>query len=395
MIATDICEKEYCAGCAACAAVCSKRAITMVADSEGFQYPEINDGLCVSCGRCKKICPVRNYKADDNKPIKVYAGINKDRKLLKDSSSGGAFPAFAKYIYQSGGGIAAAAFDERLKLKHIVSFDEIDLPGFQGSKYVQSCMMSLYDDVEAAIKHGKTILFVGTPCQVAGIKAVLGNNDKLYTIDLVCHGVPSPMLFQQYLQQIGCNGNDRYVDFWFRSKANSAFFLHSFRKKNGIKKEIPLSRHSYICAYLKGWLHRESCYRCPYASIPRQGDCTISDFWGIIGRKVSFGRAFNNGISMIMVNTLKGLTLFEQVKDQFYYEEKTIEEAKIDNHNLYSHDIRPEIRNNIYDEILELSPEEFMKKYSLRLPRPQNIVERIICKIVRAFPSRNKTKHKT
>ena len=390
MIATEICEKAYCAGCAACFAVCAKRAITMVADSDGFLYPRINDPLCVNCGRCKKTCPINNHAVKDNIPIKVYAGFNVDKKILKDSSSGGAFPAFANYIYRSGGGIAAAAFDERLELKHIVSFDKRDLPKFQGSKYVQSSMLSVYDDIAAAIQQRKTILFVGTPCQVAGVKAVMGNTDNLYTIDLVCHGVPSPMIFQHYLRQIGCSDNDRYVDFWFRSKANSAFFLHSFRKKKGVKKIIPLNKHSFICAYLKGWLHRESCYHCPFAALPRQGDCTISDFWGIIGQKVPFGRHFENGISMIMVNTSKGQTLFEHIKNQLYYEEKTLDDAKIDNHNLYSHDIRPEIRSGIYDELMTLAPEVFMNKHGLRLPHPRTLKERVVSKVWRWLPIKNK-----
>lgn len=381
MIATEICEKDYCTGCTACAAACSKGAISIVSDSEGFLYPEVDETLCINCGLCKKTCPVSNYTIEDNTPIKVYAAINKDERILNDSSSGGAFPACANYFYQNGGGVVAAAFDERLQLKHIVSFDKRHLSRFQGSKYVQSSIQNVYNDVMVAIKQKKPILFVGTPCQVAGINAVIGNNEYLYTIDLVCHGVPSPLLFNKYLQQIRCDDKNQYVDFWFRSKINSAYFQHSYKRINKRIQKIPFKKHSFICAYLKGWLHRESCYRCPFASIPRQGDCTISDFWGIIGRKVSFDRTFDNGISMIMVNTLKGQSLFEQIKDQFYYEEKTLDEAKIDNHNLYSHDARPEIRDRVYDEIMTMQPEKFMRKYGLRLPHPQTMLERVYYKI--------------
>lgn len=378
----ELCDINHCTGCGACSFVCCRAAIKMIPNSEGFLTPVIDEGKCIGCTSCQKVCPVLNPNQNEDSPRNVYAAFNLDEKQLKNSASGGAFPAFANYFYDCGGVVVSAAFDSELNLKHVLSFSREELHRFQGSKYVQSDVSETYPDIVKQLELGKEVLFVGTPCQVAGVKSVVKkHSERLFTIDLVCHGVPSPSLFKSYLSQLGEKLTTRYDDFWFRSKKNSFYFIHSFKTVEGRLRRIKLNEHSYICAYLKGWIHRESCYRCPFAKIPRQGDCTISDFWGIIAHKVPFTRDHSNGISMILLNTSKGQDLFEKVKHQLYYEEKSLDEAKVDNHNLYIHDKRPAIRDIIYSEICTLPPSKFMKKYNLELPHPPTIFERISSRI--------------
>lgn len=383
MSVIQLCDRKTCTGCSACYSICPKKAITMIADAEGFLVPQINEALCIECGLCQKCCPVLNFSVKESFPLAIYAGYINNQKIRRHSSSGGAFPAFAEYFYsQENGLVVAAAFDEHLNLKHIVSSGHDELHKFQGSKYVQSSIGGIFIEIAKLLKEGKSVLFVGTPCQVAGLKAYLRKDyHNLLTIDLVCHGVPSPKLFKHYLKQIGLSDNVEYKDFYFRNQKQSSFFSHTAIKQSGFSKHISPSQHSYICAYLKGWLHRESCYSCPFSQIPRQGDCTIADFWGILANKVPFGGDSTNGVSLIIINSNKGEAVFNQIKSSFYLEEKTLEEAKIDNHNLYTHDDRPEIRDIVYNELFNSSPESFMLKYNLKLPLPPTTYKRIISRL--------------
>lgn len=387
----ELCDRMHCTGCAACSSICPKKAITMQVDEEGFLMPHINRDLCVECGLCQKTCPVLSYK-DDKKayPLTIYAGYINKMKSRRHSSSGGAFVAFAEHYYSLGNGVVvAAAFDEHLSLKHIVSTNHKDLHKFQGSKYLQSNTCDIYPEVLNNLLNGKEVLFIGTPCQVAGLKSFLREDyANLLTVDLVCHGVPSPQLFKFYLKQVGINFEREFEDFYFRNQKLSVYFQHSVVTKSGSEIHISPSKHSYICAYLKGWLHRESCYNCPFASIPRQADCSIADFWGVLSHKVPFAGDASNGVSMIMINTEKGEKIFNEIKKSFYVENKTLDDAKIDNHNLYTHDIRPEIRDVIYSEFQTLTPEEFMMKYNLALPLPRSIWERIKGRIKRTFTNK-------
>ena len=385
----ELCDKRLCTGCGACDNICPKNAISMEFDEEGFLFPIINQDICVKCGLCTKTCPIiaRPNREVYKPPIAIYAGYIKDRITLKKSASGGAFPAFANYFYGlENGMVAAAAFDEHLNLRHLLSSTKSDLPRFQGSKYLQSEIGHIYVSIRTELANSKTVLFVGTPCQVAGLKSYLGKDyENLFTIDLVCHGVPSPVLFHSYLNQIGISTRKEYRNFYFRNRRNSAYFQHSIQNKLGLFKKISPADHSFICAYLKGWLHRESCYHCPFSAIPRQGDCTIADFWGILLGKVHFNGNPQNGVSMIMINNPKGQSVFQQVNHSFFFEEKTLDEAMIDNHNLFSHDLRPDIRDIVYSELLKQSPAEFMVKFDLKLPLQVSIWKKIKSRIIRLF----------
>jgi F420H2 dehydrogenase subunit F len=342
----------------------------MVPDAEGFFVPHVLTEKCVDCGLCSKVCPVMTDVVNDRltEPL-VYACYNEDEKIRRLSSSGGLFSAIASLFNDEKSCVVAAALDKHLELRHCVAKSEKDIAKMRGSKYVQSNVGDIYIQVKEKLKEGKRVLFVGTPCQIAGLYGYLRNPyENLYTVDLICHGVPSPMLFREYLHKIGIDTRKKYRDYYFRDYQSSGCFVSSVVYKWGWKKKIPVDNHSYITAYLKGWLHRKSCYYCKFATIPRQGDCTIGDFWGIISSKVSFSSKNEDGVSVFLANSDKGKALINLIKDSLYYEVKSLDEAIIDNHNLILPDKMPKEREYIYSDLLNMQPKDFMAKYNLFLP---------------------------
>lgn len=374
-------NREQCTGCSACFNSCTHDALVMKQDKEGFLVPFINKEKCVDCGLCTKKCPVIHVPSILEQNVKkVYAAYNLNKEQHLKSSSGGIFSAFANYFYQLNCGVVcASAFDLSLNLKFNISRDKENLKKLRGSKYVQSEVGLVFREIRKLLNVRKKVLFIGTPCQVAGLRSFLGKEyENLFTIDLICHGVPSSSLFKSYLASLGISTAQKYDDYYFRNQKLSTYFLNSIKPVGSNNINIPYNQHSYICAYLKGWIHRESCYNCHFTGEYRQGDCTIGDFWGILAGKVRFDGNKAMGVSMIMINTLKGKRIFDQIKDQLYLEEKTYEDALIDNHNLVRPDTRPMERDFIYDELMSLTPSEFMIKYNLQLYVPDSLVKRLI-----------------
>lgn len=377
-------NREDCTGCAACYNSCTHGAITMQENIEGFLLPQIDENKCVNCGLCVKRCPVLHVPKFEESPKKIYAAYNLNKEQHQKSASGGMFSAFANYFYQlENGVVCASSFDKSLNLKFRLSTDKNELKKLRGSKYVQSEPGLIYKEIRKLLIDGKDVFFLGTPCQVAGLRSFLGKeHPNLFTIDLVCHGVPSPKLFASYLESVGITTKQEYDNYYFRNQNNSVYFTNTVRTIDNKVQKIPYNQHSYICAYLKGWIHRECCYNCHFtgAGEHRQGDCTICDFWGILSGKKPFGGDVSMGVSMVMTNTEKGKAMFDRIKNQLYFEEKTFEDAVIDNHNLIRPDVRPKERDFMYNELLTLSPMEFMKKYDCRLYAPVPNWRRIINK---------------
>ena len=378
-------DREHSTGCEACVNACGHGAITMQPDKEGFILPVIDESKCVDCGLCEKKCPVLQIPQFEEIPHKVYAAYNLNKEQHQKSASGGIFSAFANYFYQLDNGVVcASAFDETMTLRFATSTNKEDLLKFRGSKYVQSKPGLIYKEIRKLLIANNEVFFIGTPCQVAGLRSFLGKDyANLFTVDLVCHGVPSPKLFAHYIKALGITDKQNFEDFYFRSQHDSAYYCHSAKFTGSRVYKVPYTQHSYISAYLKGWIHRESCYRCPFTGNHRQGDCTICDFWSILSGKKPFGRKTSMGVSMIMTNTVKGEKMFNQIKSQLYFEEKTFEDAIIDNHNLVRPDVRPQERDCMYNELTELSPEAFMQKYNCRLNVPTPLWKRAIRNLYR------------
>lgn len=326
-------DKEKCTGCSSCAQTCPHGAISMLADVEGFLMPSIDSTKCVECHLCEKSCPVLNYKPEGNEvsPDAYAAWSLEDRTR---SSSGGIFSAFARFVLAKGGVVFGAAFDERMHCRHIFVEDIDGLEPLRGSKYVQSDVADTFRQAKAFLKDGRMVLYCGTPCQIAGLKAYLKRGyENLLMLDLACHGVPSDAVFQAYIAKISTRfaGMTAVAGFEFRrrdrwGKAPSVSLGGKLTSLYG-------SDNLYMAAFDKGAMFRKSCYTCPYARLPRVGDCTIADFWGIGRHGVPFRQDTLKGVSLVLVNNAKGADCFGRLANVFV-EKRTLREALVENHNL-------------------------------------------------------------
>lgn len=198
----EICNKKDCTGCLACVSICKKGAIRYIYNEQGFRYPVVDGNLCVGCNQCKKVCPANN-QVKNSKTDSVYAAWNKDNIARLEATSGGVFLLLARQIIVQGGTVYGAAFDERFSVKHQRVDNVEDLKKLRGSKYVQSDTLGIFEKVKDDLVSGRTVLFSGTPCQVSALKGYLGKEyTNLVCIDLVCHGVPSPLVFRDYLNEL-------------------------------------------------------------------------------------------------------------------------------------------------------------------------------------------------
>ena len=318
-----ITQKQDCCGCNACVQVCPKQCISMKEDREGFLYPEVNKDICVDCHLCEKICPILN-QGMKREPLKVYAAINKDEKVRMQSSSGGIFTALAEHVIKLGGVVFGARFDEQWQVKHDYTETMEGLATFRGSKYVQSQIGNTFQEAEQFLKAGRKVLFSGTPCQIAGLLNFLRKEyDNLLTVDFICHGVPSPMVWRRYLKEEiarQCEKNSvlnypisetdvRVEDISFRNKRlgwKKFSFALTLSTTNGSGKKIqfcsyaPITKNEYLRGFLSNVFLRPSCYSCPVKSLKSGSDITLADFWGI---QSDSKFADDKGTSALIVNT--------------------------------------------------------------------------------------------
>lgn len=344
--------KEKCVGCKSCEQSCPKHCISMVDNKEGFWYPVVDEKNCVECGKCLKTCPVENAEQHRNMPQTVWAWRNKNDADIMKSASGGAADSAAKTVLQMGGVVYGAAYDEQLVVSHIEVERDEDREKLQSSKYVQSNPKDSYSKVKKRLAEGKTVLYTGTPCQIAGLYAFLGGDKpNLYTVDLICHGVPSPKFFKKYIEYQNKKTDGRVIYFNFRSKDKRGWGTQYLLKTKTKTKTKTLSLDRYGKHFMDGDCYRESCYQCAYANTSRVGDITVGDFWGIAKSHPEFNSP--KGVSSVFVNTEKGQELFEKMKPFAETEQATLKEAMVKQHNLVQPSNRPENRSDFYKEIDE------------------------------------------
>ena len=321
--------KHECTGCGACANACRQRAITMKADGEGFLYPEINGRLCHDCGACLRACPTAGppVKAPARMPD-VYAAWNLDPRVRFESTSGGVFAALAGSILEAGGCVAGARYAADFSVEHHVISSKDELGALMQSKYAQSAAGDIYAVVRDLLEEGRPVLFCGTPCQNAGLRAYLGGDDENLTCcDFICRGANSPKVFRMYLDALRQEYASEIERVWFKHKTggwdqcNTKVFF-----KNGRQYVRDREHDLFALGYLKYNLFcRPSCYRCRFKGLTRPVDLTLADFWGI--RDKQPGLDDNRGTSMVLVHTAKGKALFDAVRDRIYCEERTTADA--------------------------------------------------------------------
>lgn len=346
---TTLCEKELCTGCSACFNICNKRAITMESDVEGFLYPEINAGICVDCGLCRKSCPMLYAVVKNSKTEVPLASLTKDIVLRKKSSSGGLFSVLANETFKRGGVVFGAIFDEVYNVSHTVATCLEELPPLRGSKYVQSIIGTTYKIAKSFLNDGRYVLFTGTPCQIAGLRSYLANmnQEKLITVDLVCHGVPSAKAFQMYLKKLAeyKGWKQSFKDFSFRELEGwgvTPSFQFTERRK------LSHDENLYMRLFLGNYLHRPACYKCQFATPERVSDITIADFWKI-GSEKKFAYETKYGVSLVLLNSDKGESFYDSVRNQLYDDQRTWNEALLMNHQLYQQSKRPKKRDKAFN----------------------------------------------
>lgn len=305
-------KRADCSGCAACANICPKNAITMTRDAEGFAYPKINADLCIKCGRCDAACPALNFKEKTVEALPAtFAAIDPDEKIRRHSSSGGVFTALSEIILREGGVVFGAAFDKNWHVFHTAARTLDELEKLRGSKYVQSQIGDVYRQVKDALKSTK-VLFSGTPCQCAGLKHFLGgDNENLLTVDIICHGTPSPAVWENYIGEFGYAHEVAHVN--FRSKRNGWSVSHveiNFFDQGYYLR--PLSQEIYGKLFLSGLSERPSCHACKFRFPSGQSDLTLGDAWGI--QKFAPDMFDNRGVSVVFIHTTKGANFLRQTK---------------------------------------------------------------------------------
>ena len=310
-------KKENCCGCGACAGICPKKAITMEYDEYGFKYPVINEDLCIHCKKCKSVCAFQSEN-DFHSPISVYAAVSTSTNIM-DSASGGVFASIANEFIQNGENTAVGSalenIDGKITVHHISVNSTQSINKLLGSKYVHSDTLHIFNEVKNILEGKKKMLFSGTPCQVASLYSFLGKEyENLYTIELICHGVPGEKMFGDYIDLIS-EKYGKVTDFVFRDKKHGpAFVSRVVCDKNGKKntKYIHNGESAYYAYFLQGNIYRECCYKCKYASQKRIADIAIGDYWGVKkqhpelfdGNHSEFDA--DKGISCLLVNTQKG-----------------------------------------------------------------------------------------
>lgn len=318
-------NSSSCCGCTACASICTHHAITMKPDVLGFLYPEFDLKKCVNCGLCEKVCAFNDdYDTSLNfqEPI-AYGARHKDMSEVMLSRSGAVFVAISDYILEQKGIVYGVGYVDHFRVAHKRATTKLERDEFRGSKYVQSDLRGIFPMIKQDLKDGKTVLFVGTGCQVSGLKSYIGNKlgNNLLLVDIVCHGVPSPYLWRDYIAYLEHKFGSVISQVNFRDKVLFGWNAHNetYKFENCITK-VTVDTNFYRRIFF-----RKSCGNCHFCNIKRPSDITIADFWGWEKQNTMINKD-NKGLNLVLVNTLKGNWLFEQIKDQliFFSSEKKI-----------------------------------------------------------------------
>lgn len=323
-----------CCGCNACGDVCAHGAITFKTDIEGFWYPVVDETKCVDCRLCERVCPelhIGELKKNDNNPPVTVAAINKNMAVRWDSTSGGAFSALAEVMYEQGGYVSGAVYDENFLVHNFVSDKPEDLSRLRSSKYLQSNAEGLYARIRELLRNGKKVLACGTPCQMAALRLFLHKDyDNLVIVDFICRGVNSPKVYRKYLDSLERKYGGKVV--YVKAKNKELGWRNLTRKVvfdngkvyYGVKMDDNFRRGYHTNVFC-----RPSCYTCQYKGFPRIADITIADYWGI--EKINKNLDNNIGTSMILLNSKKGENFFGQVKDKIEWEYTTFESILLGN----------------------------------------------------------------
>lgn len=359
--------KKDCCGCTACQSICPQNAIKMRTDGEGFYYPLIDRGLCVDCGICRDVCPFIVSQQLKNTDIqKVYSCLHNDEEVLKNSTSGGAFTAISDCILDMGGVVYGADFDKSWSVFHSRAVNKKQRDRQRVSKYAQSDLEGCFEQVKQDLQKGKTVLFTGTPCQAAGLKAYIPAEfaENLYLCDLICHSIPSPLVWKEYkaYQEKKYGGKMTKVMFrskvhnWTRDNSNRGFIFEV--NNDGVLHE---DNSFYDLFFKVGTITRPSCENCKFTSLARVGDITIADYWGI--EEFSVEKYSPLGVSAVITNNKKGEKLAEEMAKAATLEQRDVAEQLKHQKRLSQPVEYPPIRQQFWNDMFTNGFAYVMDKY--------------------------------
>lgn len=364
--------KELCYGCRACEQICSHNAIVMEKNEEGFIYPKIDQAKCTECGMCEKVCPTQDINKNkilNVTPKKCLAAWNQNIEERLQSTSGGIFYLLARRFIEQGGIVYGSAMNSELIAQHVRVTSIIELQHLRGSKYMQSNTLNTFLEVKTDLKRGLLVLYSGTPCQIAGLRSFLMKNyDNLYTVDLVCHGTPSPQIFKEHLNFLARKYGSKVTSFHFRAKMKdewSPCIICHF--ENGLVLKEKPGEDFYAQCFYSSTLNRKSCYLCEYSQCKRVGDVTLSDFWGSEMYNKRLKKIRKHGYNLVMCNTEKGNSLIHQIAHQ-------LESVEMETTIAINGDIRlriateePSLRQKIYSDYSKYGYEHILVVYSKKI----------------------------
>lgn len=345
-----------CEGCGLCANICPSDALILNKNEKGFYVPFINQKRCVNCGICKEVC---EYKATRKHEIHdIYVAKHKDLSIIMQSSSGGIFTGLSDWVFNNNGVVYGVAFDQDFNVRHMRAISEKDRDKMRGSKYVQSEIGLIYRSVLKDLKDTRTVLFTGTPCQIDALQIFLKkkkiNTNQLYTCELICNGVASPLVFEKYIREY--IGLQKIKTIYFRYKhpliKGSIFAI---KGKNG---KIDTSGY-FSQLYTSQNVYCESCYSCKYATKERVADMTIGDFQGTCSESICIEE--NYGRSIVLVNTGKGAEIWKQI-EQMYNVQKL--NGTYEQERLKKPCAKPVTYDKFWDDFYKYSFVMVLKKYT-------------------------------
>ena len=307
-------DENKCCGCGACIQICPQKCITMVENERGFLIPSVDEKKCISCGMCSKLCPELS-DSKMNSVLNAYAAIAKDSNKQMKSTSGGVFSIIAEHILNNKGIVIGVAWDSKNHVSHIIVDNIKKLQSILQSKYIQSDTKNTFKQTREFLNKGKVVLYSGTACQIAGLKKYLIKDyENLITVEVACHGVPSPGLFRKYFYWREKKEKYKITEFRFRHRdkhKTGEHYMCSARLENGKVKYYSIEKDPYYNAFIAGTTLRKTCYKCRYKKEDRIADITLCDFWGIEKEISDFPAQF--GASAVLINSVRAQKIFEQI----------------------------------------------------------------------------------
>lgn len=350
-------KKEECTGCSACINICPKKCLQMEKDKEGFLYPHLKSAeICIECGLCNIVCPVQNHFFIQNMETQSYAAYTKDSDIRKHSSSGGIFSELGLQVLKQDGVVYGAAYGKNYTVEHICVEKVDDLVCLRGAKYVQSNLGDSFSVVKKRLNSGQQVLFSGTPCQVAGLKTFLQKEySNLLTVDFVCHGVPSPSVWNNYVRYRAEQDNEGFMPIrinlrskdtgWSRYRYSNVYQYTNVRTYSARSDE-----DLYMKLFTGDYINRICCGDCYFKGYDRVSDITLGDFWGIWD--IAPEMDDDKGTSLVLLHSLKGKREFDNLSERIQSKKVTLEQSSICNPSLVYSSVAKQERENVLQAVL-------------------------------------------